>query len=167
MHVLTNARLVARRLGDDLRVGEKGTRHRNKIHASGCEDGLGAGERVDAIAGDDRQLPTAAFTAAANGTQTPLGTTCCTVGIDDSCQPMPTLSASTPSAASARANARVSAGVVEAIISRRRRSGRSLETRRRQVRESRATPREGDAYAVRDRRPRHRHAGSSAAKETG
>ena len=69
--------------------------------------------RLLAITGS---APTASFTAAANLTQTPLGTTSCTVGIDDSCQPMPTLSASTPSSASALANASVSAGVVESFI---------------------------------------------------
>ncbi len=49
--------------------------------------------------------PTAPLIAAAKRTHTPLGTICWTVGIDDSCQPMPTLIASTPPSASARANA--------------------------------------------------------------
>ena len=47
--------------------------------------------------------PTAALTADATGTQCPGGTTACTVGVGDSCQPTPTFNASAPAAASARA----------------------------------------------------------------
>ena len=43
--------------------------------------------------------------AAATGTQWPGGTSACTVGTGDSCQPTPTLSASAPAAANSRAYA--------------------------------------------------------------
>ncbi len=57
--------------------------------------------------------PTAALTPSATDHQAPGGTAPCTVGTADSCQPMPTLIASAPAPAIARAKACASAAVVE------------------------------------------------------
>ena len=90
------------RLRNDLRSARNGRAIETKSTASRGDHRIGERDGVDAIARNTATSPTAAFIAAAYGIQTPLGTRCCTVGIDDSCQPMPTLSASTPSPRAAR-----------------------------------------------------------------
>ena len=83
------------------RVGEERPRQRDEVGVAGRQHRVGLLERVDPVRRDHRDDTTSRI-ARAHGSQAPCGTSSWTVGTRASCQPMPTLRASTSAAAGER-----------------------------------------------------------------